>query len=284
MKKIIINLIIIFNLLIFVGCGDNMENTLQNMKNDFIEGAKEATSGAVDVAGEVAEGAKESMESAKSALNDINTTKVWRDHKGKIIMGTAVVVAIGAEMAGVPVKDTIMQQASNLAGIASANAGKIASGVSTIGATAAKASPAIGKVVSKNLSKVIKTTSKSASKIIKSGANLGANIFKFPNFSDVVKKAPNQIGVYVVRQKGKVVYVGRAIEQRAGQATSGLRKRLMEHFRGSSSGKKELFQNKNNLNVQTIPLKSVQEVKQMEASLIRKYDTVANGWNKRYEN
>jgi len=75
------------------------------------------------------------------------------------------------------------------------------------------------------------------------------------------------------------MYVGRAIEQRVGQATSGLRKRLLEHFRGSNSEKKELYQNRDNINVEIIPLKNVAETKKLEAKLIEKYNTRSNGWN-----
>lgn len=117
-----------------------------------------------------------------------------------------------------------------------------------------------------------------------SGFYIVKNInFLKPNFAKVVKEAPNQIGVYIFRLNGKVVYIGRAIEQRKGQATSGLRKRLQEHYRGSSTGKQELNKYKDKLNVHIIPLKSIDEAKKLEAKLIKKYDTVNQGFNKRYE-
>ena len=110
------------------------------------------------------------------------------------------------------------------------------------------------------------------------------NIIKKPNFQKVVKNAPNEIGVYIVRLNGAVKYIGRAIEQRDGQSTRGLRKRLMEHFRGSSTGKKELFKYKNEINIAIKKCKSVAEAIAKEAELIKKHNTVKKGWNKRYEN
>jgi excinuclease UvrABC nuclease subunit len=79
------------------------------------------------------------------------------------------------------------------------------------------------------------------------------------------------------------MYVGRAIEDRKGQSTKGLRKRLKEHFRCDTNGKKELCEYKDELNLEILPLKTVDEAKRMEAKLIKKYDTVESGWNKRYE-
>lgn len=105
----------------------------------------------------------------------------------------------------------------------------------------------------------------------------------YGKFSDVAKEAPNQVGVYIAYLDGNPAYVGRAIEERPDQATFGLRKRLQEHFRGSSTGKSELFANRDNLNFEIIPCQSVQEAKQLEGLLIEKYNMVENGWNKRNE-
>lgn len=105
----------------------------------------------------------------------------------------------------------------------------------------------------------------------------------YGKFSDVAKEAPNQVGVYIAYLDGNPAYVGRAIEERPDQATFGLRKRLQEHFRGSSTGKPELFANRDNLNFEIIPCQSVQEAKQLEGLLIEKYNMVENGWNKRNE-
>lgn len=103
------------------------------------------------------------------------------------------------------------------------------------------------------------------------------------NFESVVKNAPNQVGVYVVKQDSKVVYVGRAIENRSEQATCGLRKRLQEHWRGASTGNKKLYQSRDSVNITINPCNNSENAKKMEATLIRKYNTVTNGWNKRYE-
>lgn len=105
----------------------------------------------------------------------------------------------------------------------------------------------------------------------------------YGKFVDVAKEAPNQVGVYIAYLDGNPAYVGRAIEERPDQATFGLRKRLQEHYRGSSTGKPELFANRDNLNFEIIPCQSVQEAKQLEGLLIEKYNMVENGWNKRNE-
>ncbi len=101
---------------------------------------------------------------------------------------------------------------------------------------------------------------------------------------EVVKNiAPNKIGVYIMYHNGEVKYIGRAIEDRHGQSTKGLRKRLQEHWRGSHTGKPELHKYRNELMVKIITCDSVQEAKETEARLIRQHDTVNNGWNLRYE-
>lgn len=102
-------------------------------------------------------------------------------------------------------------------------------------------------------------------------------------FADVVKNAPNDVGVYVHYLDGKPVYVGRAIEARPEQSTSGLNKRLSEHYRGDANGKPELFANKDNITTKIIVCDTVSDAKQLEGVLIKKFDTVENGWNKRNE-
>ena len=103
------------------------------------------------------------------------------------------------------------------------------------------------------------------------------------NFEAIVKKSPNKIGVYIAKLNGKVVYIGRAIENRPGQSPSGLRKRLQEHWRGASAGNKKLYKFRDKLKIELKPCKSVEATKKLEAKLIRKYNTVEKGWNKRYE-
>ena len=103
------------------------------------------------------------------------------------------------------------------------------------------------------------------------------------NFSEVVQNAPNKIGVYIVRKNNKVVYVGRAIENRRGQSTKGLRKRLKEHYRSASSGNRLMYAHRDSLNITIETFETVDEVKRREAELIRLFDTVEKGWNKRYE-
>jgi excinuclease UvrABC nuclease subunit len=103
------------------------------------------------------------------------------------------------------------------------------------------------------------------------------------NFEMKTKTAPNQIGVYIAKLDGKVVYVGRAIENRPGQSPSGLRKRLQEHWRGASAGKGDLYEHRDEISISLMPCNSVEETKALEAKLIRQYDTVNSGWNDRYE-
>ena len=109
------------------------------------------------------------------------------------------------------------------------------------------------------------------------------DLFGRPNFKKMAETAPNKIGVYWAKLDGKVMYVGRAIENREGQSTKGLRKRLKEHYRGDSNGKSELYQYRDKLVIQIKVCNSVEEAKQLEAQLIRKYNTVEEGWNDRYE-
>lgn len=46
---------------------------------------------------------------------------------------------------------------------------------------------------------------------------IGNVVSKANSFQVVKEVAPNQIGVYIMSLKGKVMYVGRAIEDRPGQ-------------------------------------------------------------------
>jgi hypothetical protein len=86
-----------------------------------------------------------------------------------------------------------------------------------------------------------------------------------------------------MRLDKKIMYVGRAIEQRENQSTFGLRKRLQEHWRGADNCKIELFQNRSKLFTSITLCSSMEEAINLESQLIRKYDTVNNGWNLRYE-
>lgn len=114
-------------------------------------------------------------------------------------------------------------------------------------------------------------------------SSLSNAIGALKSFEVVKDKAPNKIGVYIMHHNGEVKYIGRAIEDRPGQSTKGLRKRLQEHWRGSHTGKSELHTYRNELMVKIITCDSVQEAKETEARLIRQHDTVNNGWNLRYE-
>ncbi len=116
--------------------------------------------------------------------------------------------------------------------------------------------------------------------LVKEAAQLTGSMNSFEAVKD---RAPNQIGVYIMRYRGKVMYVGRAIEDRPGQSTKGLRKRLQEHWRGAANCKQELFRHKHDITVEIKVCETVAEARQLEGSLIRKHDTVNNGWNLRYE-
>lgn len=120
--------------------------------------------------------------------------------------------------------------------------------------------------------------------LVKGVMNIAGDAVKSMNsFENVKDRAPNQVGVYIMSLKGKVMYVGRAIEDRPGQSTKGLRKRLQEHWRGAANCKPELFQYRDQLTVSLKVCQTVEEAKALEARLIRQYDTVRNGWNLRYE-
>lgn len=120
--------------------------------------------------------------------------------------------------------------------------------------------------------------------LVKGALNVAGGVVKNINsFENVKDRAPNQIGVYIMSLNGKVKYVGRAIEDRPGQSTKGLRKRLQEHWRGAANCKPELFQYRNQITVSLKVCQTVAQAKALEARLIRQYDTVQNGWNLRYE-
>lgn len=116
---------------------------------------------------------------------------------------------------------------------------------------------------------------------------LGAQVLKaaasYNSFENIKNRAPNEIGVYIMSYKGRVVYVGRAIEDRPNQSTKGLRKRLQEHWRGAANGKRELYEHRDELTVSVRICQTVEEAKRLEGALIRQHDTVRNGWNDRYE-
>jgi excinuclease UvrABC nuclease subunit len=115
------------------------------------------------------------------------------------------------------------------------------------------------------------------------GKMAGEAISSVNSFESVKDRAPNQIGIYLMSLNGKVMYVGRAIEDRPGQSTKGLRKRLQEHWRGAGNCKPELYQYRDKLTVSIKTCETVEEVKRLEGELIRKYNTVEEGWNLRYE-
>jgi len=54
---------------------------------------------------------------------------------------------------------------------------------------------------------------------------------------------------------------------------------FQEHYRGATAGKSEIYQHKDKLNISIKICKSVEDAKVLEANLIRKYNTVKNGWN-----
>ena len=95
---------------------------------------------------------------------------------------------------------------------------------------------------------------------------------------DASERAPNEIGVYVIKHKGKVVYVGRAIEDRPSQSTKGLRKRLGEHARGAKTSNQGLnkYRNDKDTTVEFYLTGSDAAAKNLEAELINKHDPLEN--------
>ena len=97
---------------------------------------------------------------------------------------------------------------------------------------------------------------------------------------DAASKAPNEVGVYVLKLDGKPVYVGRAA-----QYTKGLRKRLQEHARGASTSSNDIREHRENLMVEFHQTGSVDAAKSLEAKKINELKTEkdSGGWNKRIE-
>lgn len=84
------------------------------------------------------------------------------------------------------------------------------------------------------------------------------------------ESAPNEVGVYVIKHKEEVVYVGRAIEDRPNQSIKGLRKRVSEHARGAgtSSEKLDEYRNDPDTTVEFHTTGSADAAKNLEAELI----------------
>ena len=87
------------------------------------------------------------------------------------------------------------------------------------------------------------------------------------------ESVPNEVGVYVIKHKEEVVYVGRAIEDRPNQSTKGLRKRVSEHARGAgtSSEKLDEYRNDPDTTVEFHTTGSADAAKNLEAELIDKH-------------
>ena len=90
---------------------------------------------------------------------------------------------------------------------------------------------------------------------------------------DASQSAPNEVGVYVVKHKGDVVYVGRAIEDRPNQSIKGLRKRIREHARGAGTSSEKLddYRNDKDTTVEFHTTGSADAAKNLEAKLIGKH-------------
>ena len=84
------------------------------------------------------------------------------------------------------------------------------------------------------------------------------------------ESAPNEVGVYVIKHKEEVVYVGRAIEDRPDQSTKGLRKRVSEHARGAGTSSEKLddYRNDKDTTVEFHLTGSADAAKNLEAKLI----------------
>lgn len=116
-------------------------------------------------------------------------------------------------------------------------------------------------------------------------AHLGMSVSSAEmHLQDAPKGAPNEVGVYVIKHKGRAVYVGRAIEDRPSQSTKGLRKRLGEHARGTKTSSKELdkYRNDEDTTVEFYPTGSADAAKNLEAKLIK--ENKGQLVNKRTEN
>ncbi len=110
-------------------------------------------------------------------------------------------------------------------------------------------------------------------------AHLGMSVSSSEiRLQDASERAPNEVGVYVIKHKGKVVYVGRAIEDRLSQSTKGLRKRLGEHARGAKTSSQGLdkYRNDKDTTAEFYRTGSGAAAKNLEAELIDKYDPPEN--------
>ena len=95
---------------------------------------------------------------------------------------------------------------------------------------------------------------------------------------DASESAPNEVGVYVIKHKGEVVYVGRAIEDRPNQSIKGLRKRIGEHARGAGTSSEELddYRNDKDTTVVFHTTGSADAAKNLEAKLIDEHHPKLN--------
>ena len=95
---------------------------------------------------------------------------------------------------------------------------------------------------------------------------------------DASESAPNEVGVYVIKHKGEVVYVGRAIEDRPNQSIKGLRKRIREHTRGAGTSSEELddYRNDKDTTVELHTTGSADAAKNLEAKLIAEHHPKLN--------
>ena len=89
--------------------------------------------------------------------------------------------------------------------------------------------------------------------------------------------APNEVGVYVIKHKGEVMYVGRAIEDR------GLHKRLSEHAHGAENSSEKLddYRNDKDTTVEWHLTGSADSAKNLEAKLIDEHHPKLNGRRER---
>lgn len=99
------------------------------------------------------------------------------------------------------------------------------------------------------------------------------------SLKDAKDCAPNSVGVYVLYLDEEPKYVGRAIEDRPGQYTKGLRKRIQEHARGAVNSKDQIGRHRESLRVKMVVCETSREATNLEAALISELETVKNGWN-----
>ncbi len=98
------------------------------------------------------------------------------------------------------------------------------------------------------------------------------------SLQDAKERAPREVGVYRIRDHGKVVYVGKAV-----QDDQGLRKRIGEHARGASTSNDKIRAGREKLTIEFTPTGSKDAANNLEAREIEKHDTRNRGWNKREE-